>query len=136
VGLGRPLAEAPVAREVAEREGQLKLRHGLLRPRWTVVSGAVTPQSVDRELADRSAGVPARTRAALGRIRGGLQSFGPAGYGRSNELDTIALDAALSEATDAVRELRWRSAWPTIGAAGARPSTTALRTPSMSGERL
>ena len=136
VGLGRPLAQAPVAREVGEREGQLKLRHGLLRPRWTVVSGAITPQSLGRALADRSAGVSARAQLALGRIRSGLQTLGSPVYGRSGELDTIALDAALSEATDAVRELRWRSAWPAIGAAGARPSTAALRTPSMSGERL
>ena len=100
------------------------------------MSGAITPQSLDRALADQSSGVSARARAALERIRGGLQTFGSAAYGRSGELDTIALDGALSEATEAVRELRWRSALPSIGAVGARPSTAALRTPSMSGERL
>jgi hypothetical protein len=136
VGLGRQLAQEPVASTTNERDGQLKLRYGVLRPRWTVVSGAVTPQTVDRALAVRSSGLSARARAALERIRGGLQTFGPAGYGRGGELDTIALDAALSEATDAVRELRWRSAWPAMGAGGTRPATAGLRTPSMSGERL
>ena len=134
VGLSRPLAQSSVSRTTIERDGQLKVRHGVLRPRWSLVSGAVTPHAIDAALSESTAFAPA-TRAALERISSALRAFGTAGYGRSDDVDTIALDAALSESSDAVKRLRWRSVWPRAAANG-RAQAQTLGAPSMSGERL
>jgi hypothetical protein len=129
------LAQATVSRGTKEREGQLKLRYGWLRPRWVLVSGAVTPHTIDTALARGSVEMAPGTRTALERITSGLRAFASAGYGRSDAIDAVALDAALAESTEAVRRLRWRSVWPGVTVNG-RAQAQSLGAPSMSGERL
>lgn len=136
VGINRPLAQSPALRDTQEREGQLKLRHGLVRPRWTLVSGATTPQGIERELSSQSSSLPAATRTALDQIGAGLRALGTAAYGRVAELDATALDTALGQAIEGARYLRWRSVWPPVRAASSSSPPSAIGTPSMSSERL
>lgn len=130
IGLRRPLAQAVAVRETPERDGQLKLRHGLLRPRWTVVSGAVTPQTIERALAEVPSPLSPSVRAAVEQIRSALTVLGSAGYGRGGELDTIALDGALGEGSEAIRQLRRRSIWSVGAAPAAPPSASGLPAPT------
>jgi hypothetical protein len=135
VGIGRTLAQTPATRDTREREGQMKLRHGLLRPRWTMLSGAATSQTIERDLLHGSSTKVPAARAALERLGAALRVCTAAGYGREGDVDSIALDAALSEATDAVRYLRRRSLWPAARSSADGQAASALA-PSMSGERL
>lgn len=126
VGLGRPMAQAPATPAQEPREGQLLFRHGLLRPKRALVSAAVTPQTIDRALQEGAA--PA-SRAAIEQLKAGLQTFNAAAYGRDGASDTIALDAALSEATAAVKQLRARSLRPMgLGGLARTPPQVSLAT--------
>lgn len=135
VAIGRPVAQTPAARDTRERDGQMKLRHGLLRPRWMMLSGAGTAQTIQRELAHGSSTLAPATRAALERLGTALRACTSAGYGREGEVDSVALDAAVSEAIDAVRYLRRRSRWPAARSSADGQPASAFA-PSMSGERL
>jgi hypothetical protein len=136
VGIGRPVAQTPASRDTQAREGQIKVRHGRLRPRWAIVSGAATAPAIERELAHGSVALPAATRAMVERLGAALRTFASAAYSRDGQADSTALDAALGEAVDAARYLRRRNLWPAGGAAVERQAGSALPAPSMSGERL
>jgi hypothetical protein len=123
VALGRPMAQAPATSDQKVRDGQLVIRHGLLRPRRAVISAAVTPHTIQRELSGGAA-VSAASRAALEQLRKGLQTLGAAAYGREETLDTIALDSALADGTSAVKQLRARSLRPMGGIARTPPQTS------------
>ena len=107
VALNRPIAQAPVDRATRERDGQILVRRGLVRRRQTAISAATTPQAIAKAL--ENGHLPsAATRAALEQLRGSLEVLGPAGYGRSPEMDLLTLNNALDQGTEAVRQLRWR----------------------------
>jgi hypothetical protein len=129
-GLGRPIAQTTVSRNAKEREGQLLVRQGVLRPRYALISAATTAQTVGRALGN---GHPpsASSRAALEQLRGALETFSVAAYGRNGEPDGIALDGALRESIDAVRQLRLRSVWPMGGVFAFRSPEPGLGTASM-----
>jgi hypothetical protein len=132
VGIGRAIAQAPAGR-TAEREGQLLVRQGLIRRRRLVVSASTTSGAVERALADPT--VTVRARGALESLRSALHTLSVAAYGRASELDTIALDRALSDSVDAVKQLRLRSLVPFGNGASAEPAVAGLGSPSISGDR-
>jgi hypothetical protein len=134
VALGRPVAQTIAAPGVQEREGQLAVRQGLLRPRRTLISAAVTAQTIDHALQHGAVGPASRT--TLETVREGLQVLSVAAYGRDGELDGAALDRALGACTDAMRRLRLRSVWPMGAFAGGRTSAAGVPVPSLSEERL
>lgn len=111
VALGRPVAQAPVDRATAEREGQVIVRRGIVRRRQAMVSAATTPLTIDKALGNGHLPSPA-TRAALEQLRSALQAFGSAGYGRNADLDLLTLNTALEQGTDAVKRLRRRALLP------------------------
>lgn len=132
IGVGRAIAQAPAGR-APEREGQLLVKQGLVRRRRIVVSASTTSSVVERALADPYATL--RSRGALESLRNALQALSVAAYGRTSELDTIALDRAMSESADAVKQLRLRSLLPFGNGAAAEPSVAGLGSPSISGDR-
>jgi hypothetical protein len=111
LALERPIPQSPGSRDRSERDGQLALRRGLLRPRRSVVSAATTADAIERHLSN-GLRASARQRRQLERLRDALRVFSTAGYGRTNEVDTIALNGALENGSDAMKELRFRSFWP------------------------
>jgi hypothetical protein len=76
-----------------------------------------------------------RGRPALEQLRNALQTFSTAGYGKASELDTIALDRALSDSLDAARQLRMRSLLPFRNGSTADSTVAGLGSPSITGDR-
>ena len=92
-------------------DGRLVLRSGLFRGKPIAVSGAITAQSVARELA--RGGVPANARrtAMLESLARALSAFTVAGYSRDGKLDDVALDEALSTGFDVLKRMRLEQTW-------------------------
>ena len=132
MGIGRAVAQAPAGRG-AEREGQLLVNQGLVRRRRIMVSASTTSGAVERALANPETSL--RSRAALESLRGALSALSVAAYGRPAELDTIALDRAMSESLDAVKQLRLRSLLPFGNGASNETAMASLGSPSISGDR-
>jgi hypothetical protein len=84
-----------------------------VRRRRSALSAATTPHAIAKAL-ENGQRPPAAARAALEQLRGSLEVLAPAGYGRSTEVDLLTLNTALDNATDAVRQLRWRALLPTV----------------------
>jgi hypothetical protein len=133
VGLGRPVMQTAAVRHAASDEGQLALRRGILRRRHWMISAATGAPVLERELAQMGAG---SSRNALAAIRAALVTFTPAAYGRNETLDAAALDAALAQATTAMRQMRLHSFLPMAGWAGLRTSAAGLPEPAMGEDRL
>ncbi len=114
VALGRTVAQSEAARDAPVREGQVPMRRGVVRPKRTLVSAAVSPDLVGRQLAAmESAEQPdARASTRLEDIRAALQTFSVTRYGRSDQLDGPALDAVLDRGEAAIRGLRRTHVWP------------------------
>lgn len=108
IALGRTVAQSPVDRQAPERDGQVLVRSGLVRRRQTAVSAATTPHVITKAL-ENGHRPSAATRGALEQLRGSLETFGSAGYGRQSDLDLLTLNSALEQGTDAVKQLRWRT---------------------------
>jgi hypothetical protein len=89
----------------------MALKRGILRPKTTLISAATTPDAIARELAD-AAGHSDGRRADLEALHGALSTFTAARYGRSDQLDHTALDAALDNGAGAIRRLRIASVLP------------------------
>ena len=134
ITLGRAVAQATTATHVVEREGQLAVRQGWVRRRRVIVSAATTSATIDRALAEPG-GPTGRVRAALETLRSAMQVFNTTAYGKPGELDTIALDRALGESVDAIKQLRLRSLLPFNGSQPAEAAVTGLASPSISGDR-
>jgi len=81
-------------------DGRLVLRSGLFRGKPIAVSGAITAQSVARELARRGVPANARRTSMLESLAQALSAFTVAGYSRDRKLDGVALDEALSTGFD------------------------------------
>jgi hypothetical protein len=111
VALGRPVSQIFVSREESEHDGQVAVTTGLLRPRRALVSASTTAANIAAQLTNGHRPAPKR-RAMLEQLGESLTVFNAAGYGRTAEADAIALNAALSEGTEAVRRLRSTTLWP------------------------
>ncbi len=106
VALGRPVIQSPMAAGEAPRDGQLRVRHGLLGRRTAALSSSVT--AADWLLA----ATPAATN--LHRAMTLLTAFR---YGRGDETTAPGVEPdALTRAVDAgighVGQLRWRARAP------------------------
>lgn len=122
VALGRPVSHKVVDRDIAPSEGQIAAAPGLdrLRRRRTVLSASVTPGAA--ALNGKSASASASWRS----LSQALVVFTAARYHRDGQVDGTALDAALSDGRDAVRQLRFTQ-WRRLGRARRHAETTAAR---------
>jgi hypothetical protein len=106
--LGRPISQRASTAPAEAGEGRL-IAPGPRRGTTRLVSAAVTPADVAQQLGRLPAGSP---RASLfERLRSALETLTVAGYGREAG-DQNALDAALSAAVDAAREVKSEQSWP------------------------
>jgi hypothetical protein len=92
-------------------DGTLVLRNGLFRGKPIAVSGAITPQTVARELARGGAASNARRTALLESLAEALTTFTTAGYSRDGKLDDVTLDGALSTAFQVLKRMRIEQTW-------------------------
>ena len=111
IALGRPIAQTVVNGDVPEREGQLVLRKGRLRPKRMMVSAPTTTAAIAAQLAGGSGPDP-RATAVLEGIRDSLRVFSAARYGRNGQLERDGFDTALDRGANAIRELYVMKLWP------------------------
>jgi hypothetical protein len=113
VALGRTVAQSVVDTETPAREGQVLLQRGIIRSRRAMISAATSPESIERRLATTVTGRRASAlTATLEQLREPLRVFSSTRYGRREELNTAALDAALENGEKAIRRMRLMSLWP------------------------
>jgi hypothetical protein len=110
VAVGRQVSQEFVNNGTAAREGQLAIRTGFLRRRRAVISAPTTPRAIAEQLGRNHSG--ARAGATLKQLGDALEVFSVARYGRNGEVDSTALDVALSQGSSAVRRLRVTTLWP------------------------
>jgi hypothetical protein len=128
VALGRPVAQTSVEPDVPEREGQLLLRQGLLRPQRALISASTTTTAIAAHLADGNGRIRnGRAMAVLEQIGGSLRVFGVARYGRNGHLDAGDLDIALDQGTRAIRQLLVTTLWRTRAAEALAQTASSLR---------
>ena len=111
VALERPVAQDFVGPDVVERDGQVTIRKGWIRPRRVLLSASVTSKAIASHLGNGRR-VRANTRARLETISDALGVFSAASYGRNGKPDTSALDAAVGSSKDVIRGLRSSARWP------------------------
>jgi hypothetical protein len=111
VALERPVAQDFVGSDAVERDGQVTVRKGWIRPRRVLISASVTSKAIASHLGNGRR-LRASTRARLETISDALGVFSAASYGRNGKPDTSALDAAVDSSKDAIRGLRSSSRWP------------------------
>jgi len=111
VALGRPVTQQMARPGVREREGQLTVRRGWLRPRRVLLSAAITPGTIARHL-ENGRGSNAPGQATLTPITETLSVLSALSYGRSGTVEGQDLDEALASGRTAVRRLRVGTLWP------------------------
>jgi hypothetical protein len=111
VALERPVAQDFVGADAIERDGQLTVRTGWIRPRRVLLSASVTSKAIASHLNNGRTLRP-NTRARLESISEALGVFSAASYGRNGKADSSALDAAVESSKDVIRGLRTSARWP------------------------
>jgi hypothetical protein len=111
VALERPVAQDFVGADAVEREGQLTVRTGWIRPRRVLLSASVTSKAIASHL-NNGRKLRPNTRARLESISEALGVFSVASYGRNGKADSSALDAAVESSKDVIRGLRTSARWP------------------------
>jgi len=111
---GRPVSLMPANKLSAEGQdvpeaGRLILRAGWPRAKRIAVSGAITSQTIGRELARGTAN--ARRVALLESLSRALSTFTIAHFGREGTLDEAALDEALATARDVLKRAKLEQVW-------------------------
>ena len=113
VAVSGPVAQTTVHADTPARDGQLRLRHGLLRPKTAVISSGLTTAALTRHLeqtrAGRAGGADTEVVDDLGRA---IAVFTSARYSRNGSLPTDALTRELDTGIAQLKRLRWRSAAP------------------------
>lgn len=125
IALKQPVAQTLVNGDAPTREGQVLLRHGLLRRRRALVSAAITAEAMDR-LRTAGNGTAPRdsSQDVLDPIREALAALNAVRYGRTGQVDVQALDRTLEDGCSALRRLRMARWWPVRAAASLpRPAT-------------
>ena len=103
--LQQPIAQTLVAGDTPSREGQLALRHGMLRRRYALVSASITADAIDRLRTSGNGGPPIDT-TVLDRIREALVALTAVRYGRLRDIDVEDLDRTLDNGCSALQQLR------------------------------
>jgi hypothetical protein len=111
VALDRPVAQNFAGPNAVERDGQVTVRRGWIRPRRVLLSASVTSKAIAHHLGN-GRDVHAGTRARLESISEALGVFSAASYGRNGKFDSSALDAAVESSKGVIRGLRSRARWP------------------------
>lgn len=124
IALKQPVAQTLAAADTRSREGQLALRHGILRRRHVLVSASITADAIDRMRSGGNGGRPVDTKV-LDQIREALVALSAVRYGRLRETDVAELERTLDSGASALRQLRMSRLWPPRAAAGL-PTWTAL----------
>ena len=113
VAVSQPVAQTTVDAGRPARDGQLRLRHGLLRPKTAVISSGLTAaaltQRFEQMRAGRARGADTELVDDLGRA---IAVFTSARYSRNGSLPTDALTRELDTGIVLLTRLRWRSAAP------------------------
>jgi hypothetical protein len=123
VALDRPVTQDFVGPDTAEREGQVTVRTGWIRPRRVLLSASVTPKVIAGRLSN-GGDLRGGSRARLESLSEALGVFSAASYGRNGKADAFALDAAVQSSKTAIRGLRSRARWPVRTATGLGRSFT------------
>ena len=124
IALKQPVAQTPAAADTRNREGQLALRHGILRRRYALVSASITADAIERLRTAGNGGRPIDT-TVLDQIREALVALSAVRYGRLRDIDVVDLDRKLDNGSSALQQLRMSRLWPPRVAA-ALPKCTAL----------
>jgi len=125
IALEQPLAQTLVARDTPPRDGQLALRHGLLRRRHALVSASITADAIDRVRAAANGGPPTGARRDIvDPIREALTALNAVRYGRTGEIDVEDLTRTVDNGSKALRRLRTTQWWPVRVTAALAKSTT------------
>jgi hypothetical protein len=101
VAMGRRLAQTPMERAAAVREGQIAVRKGILGRERMAVSAAITPAAIERH------GV--NGNAMIADLSKSLFAFSAVRYARNGNMDTPALNRSLENSRNALQRLRFRS---------------------------
>jgi hypothetical protein len=129
IALKQPVAQAFVAGDTPTREGQLAVRHGLLRRRHALVSASITADAMERLRVASNGNRPPETRPdVLDPIRDALIALNAVRYSRAGRVDIQALDQTLDNGCGALRRLRLARLWPARAAAVLSKATTLLGT--------
>jgi len=123
VALERPVAQKFVGPDAVERDGQVTVRKGWIRPRRVLLSASVTPRGIASHLGN-GRDLRAGTRLRLESISEALGTFSEASYGRNGKPDASALDAAIESSTGVIRGLRTSARWPMRTASAVMKSFT------------
>ena len=126
IALSQPVTQTLVTGDAPTREGQLALRHGMLRRQRALVSAPITAEAIDRL---RAAGnrnrPPGASQDVLDQIREALAALNGVRYGRNGGVDVQELDRTLDNGSSALRRLRVARLWP-ARAAGALAKSAAI----------
>jgi hypothetical protein len=126
IALKQRVVQTLVAGNAPAREGQVALRHGLLRRRRTLISASITAEAMNRlRAAENGLAAHGSSQDVLDPIRDALAALNVVRYGRVRGVDVPALDRTLEEGCRAVRRLRRARWWP-ARAVAALPKPAAL----------
>lgn len=127
IALSQPVTQTPVDVDTRVREGQLAVRHGILRRRRSVVSASITTDAIERLRATgNGARPPAVAPDILDDLREAIAGLNAARYGRNGSLDAGTLDRALDHGSRALGRLRTARRWPSRAAAALARSAARL----------
>ena len=127
VALQQPLAQTLVAVDTPPRDGQIALRHGLLRRGRALVSASITADAIDRVRSAANGGPPTgASRDIVDPIREALAALNAVRYGRNGEIDVEAVTRTVDSGSKALRRLRTTQWWPVRVTAALAKSTTSF----------
>jgi hypothetical protein len=125
IALRQPVAQTVVAVDTPARDGQLALRHGLLRRQHALVSASITADAMDRVRAAANGGPPiGASQGIVDPIREALSALNGVRYGRTGEIDVEGLTRTVDSGSKALRRLRMTRWWPVRVTAALATSTT------------
>jgi hypothetical protein len=112
--IGRPVSQMPASRLLADgsetaEPGRLVLRTGWPRTKRIAVSGAVTPQTLARHIAQP--GQPTAVIAQLESASSAIAALTSAAFSRNGKLDDSALDEAVRTAKQLTNKMKFQQLW-------------------------
>ncbi len=116
VALLGDVAQQQVDTDTPARTGQLRVRHGLLRPKTAMVSSGLTAATMSDRL-DAPGVRSIAGRPAVDELRRTIETFTAARYSRDGRLPDGELSRALEDGISLLNDLRWRSTAPVRHAA-------------------